>query len=216
MCSPTGSAAVHVCCSFSYYRLKPQEEQLLAAVLSRDDSAIEADNPFDPMLLCLDDLDASSTCAAALDQHDSRFDTPREQLVCSGCPKPAITSAAAQQPPCSAGGAAGAGRHAEGSGAAGDQAALGAAGESVSRLSSYLSGSVYSLMRPSSGRMGRRCSLAEIDAQLEALQDEREAAQAEQAGRRKPCETPWKALSVQATDPRLAQPCHSTVLSWQL
>jgi hypothetical protein len=179
-----GNATVLVCHSFSYYRLKPQEEQLLAAVLSRDDSALEADNPFDPMLLSLDDLDDSSTYAARVDQRNSYLNTPREQLMGCGRPKPTITSAAAP-PLCSTdstGGTAGAGIHAEGSDAAGDQAPLSAAGESVSRLSGYLSGSVYTLMRPGSERTGRRCCLAEIDAQLEALQAEREAAQAEQAG----------------------------------
>eukprot|EP00775_Hariotina_reticulata_P012141 gene12141-12279_t len=52
--------------SFSYYKLQPREEQLLAAVLSRDEASLEADNPFDASTACLTDGELSlltTTCA---------------------------------------------------------------------------------------------------------------------------------------------------------
>lgn len=51
--------------SYSNYRLAPQEEQLLATVMARDDAALEADDPFDPMLLCPGDDGLSEA------EHDS-------------------------------------------------------------------------------------------------------------------------------------------------
>lgn len=41
--------------SYSYYKLQPQEEQLLVAVLGRDDATLEQNNPFDSSAACLDD-----------------------------------------------------------------------------------------------------------------------------------------------------------------
>jgi hypothetical protein len=50
-------------CSYSYYKLQPQEEQLLAAVLGRDEAALEQHNPFDASTACLDaDDDDDHAC----------------------------------------------------------------------------------------------------------------------------------------------------------
>lgn len=185
-CSPLGGRTqitnrhcCHFCCrSFSYYKLKLQEEELLAAVLSRDDSALEADDPFDPLLLNLDDLQDDSTYAAATDQQDN-------QLGCrpSASHKPSGSStgptAAAEGDSVSADAGVLTSMRTASYGSVGAEGFFTPRGfsEGVSRLGSCLSGSVFSLMRPSSGRRGRRCSLAEIDAQLEAMQAERDLAQ---------------------------------------
>jgi hypothetical protein len=62
-------------CSYSYYKLQPQEEQLLAAVLDRDDAALEQHNPFDASTACLDaddDVDACETPAADAEADDGQ------------------------------------------------------------------------------------------------------------------------------------------------
>lgn len=158
--------------SFSYYMLKPQEEELLAAVLSRDESSLEAANPFDPNLFSPDDVEDSSGVICS-DQHSnqqeehlqegsqlaSRRGSSHASAEASGV---GLSGASSMQQEASAGGTGG-----EAAGA--------------SRLSSGLV-SVFSLMRPSSCGSGRRQSLAEIDAQLQAMQAERELAQQTKAG----------------------------------
>jgi hypothetical protein len=178
------------CCrSFSCYRLKPQEEQLLAAVLSRDDAALEADNPFDPALLNLDELEdsayptgpdqlgmgsarpsaCSETLPASSGAASAQHSTGSEQALADAGPTSGVIEGGAEGP---AAAQVGSEPRASGSDSSG----------CVSRLGSCLSGSVWDLMRPSTALKGRRLSLVEIDAQLEALQAEKELAQQLKAG----------------------------------
>lgn len=146
-------------------------------MLSRDDAVLEADNPFDPMLLSLDDdLDADQRGTAAgltagnqersahelfaVDEKSSSCSTDQGHAVLAG---PAPTAAAGQAEDVSRGSSA---------------AHAASPDEGVSRASSCAT--LFSLLRPSSsssGAGGRRRSLADIDARLDAMQAERERAQ---------------------------------------
>lgn len=155
-------------------------------MLARDDAALEADNPFDPMLLCLEEAedcalepDGTSTCRTSdTDQQSCRDgggqseESQQPLLTAASC-----AAAGVQEDPGSTPGMPSSSAQELHAGSTGSVSAL------TSRLSSCLSGSVFSLMRASSGTRGRRCSLAEIDAQLEAMQAEREVAVQLQAGR---------------------------------
>lgn len=150
-------------------------------MLALDDAALEADNPFDPMLLRLEtednstDPDDAATCRTADTEQQSiqgraQSEQSRQVLLTA-----VACTAAGVQGPMSAPGMP--------SDSAWDLRAGAGSAALSSRLSSCLSGTVFSLMRASSGHKGRRCSLAEIDAQLEAMQAEREVAAQLQAGR---------------------------------
>lgn len=153
-------------------------------MLARDDAALEADNPFDPMLLRLEeedstDPDDAATCRTADTEQQSiqgggQSEQSQQVLTAVACTAAGVKPCAPEGP-ASAPGMPSDSAHELHAGAG--SAAL------SSRLSSCLSGSVFSLMRASSGHRGRHCSLAEIDAQLEAMQAEREVAAQLQAGR---------------------------------
>lgn len=79
LCMPGGSSTRNfllllMICSYSYYQLQPHEEQLLASVMSRDDTALEQQNPFDLSTVVLDDnsIKELEVVTAQLAQQSSR------------------------------------------------------------------------------------------------------------------------------------------------
>lgn len=173
--------SLHANHSFSYYRLKPQEEDLLAAVLTREEQTLELDNPFDPHRTCLDEL-PDGAAAPGADQSSPQQPLDMQNAVAPGpAPHPQAVVAAAEQ--ADAGSetdvAAPAGPGQAGTeGAAACSSVASVQSGPISRASSCLSSSVFSMMmRPSSsGLKGQRCSLADIDARLEAIKAEKEGA----------------------------------------
>jgi hypothetical protein len=162
-------------------------------VLSRDESTLEADDPFDPHLLSLDDLQDSTQHVLESDQLSGQqegysqvalqLSSRASDTTSSSCTEAAAEASGEVLPDAHS-------PHSRASSAGGSAYTLdpvpeaeAAAGASlpVSRLSSGLM-SVFSLMRPSSGAGARRHSLAEIDAQLQTMQAERELAQQLKAG----------------------------------
>lgn len=168
--------------------MKPQEEELLAAVLSRDDAALEASNPFDPMLLVLDNDDADEDVMLRCGSHSSARRRGGGGGA-GGGPSDQLMSAAALSG--SSGCSANSSRRQTTAETSLSNDVGGSSDGVASRTGSYLSStgsSVFSLMRPVSclslrqrqgdgsgaGRAGSL--LADIDAQLDAIQEERQAA----------------------------------------
>jgi hypothetical protein len=163
-------------------------------VLSRDESSLEADDPFDPHLLSLEDLQDSTQHVLESDQisaqqegHSSaalQLHSMASDKSGSSCTQAAAEASGdkgmsdAQSPQGRVSSARGGARTPAPVPEA--DAAVGAS-LPVRRLSSGLT-SVFSLMRLSSGAGARRHSLAEIDSQLQAMQAERELAQQLKAG----------------------------------
>jgi hypothetical protein len=146
-------------CSYSYYKLQPQEEQLLAAVLGRDDADLEQHNPFDASTACLDADDDVSDALAA-----TEADAVDGQAANASLGQTTSRTAAA---------AAAAAPAAAGDPAAVPPAVLKFAGSCCYSGRPSSEGSSRSMVSASgsSGSSGRaKHTLAEIDALLEALQ----------------------------------------------
>jgi len=175
--------SLHANYSFSYYRLKPQEEDLLATVLTRDEQTLELDNPFDPHQTCLDEL-PDGVAAPGADQSSLQQPSDTQNAVTAApASHPQAVAVAAASGQSAAGSeadlAAPAGQVQAGAeGAAASTSVASVQSGPISRASSCLSSSVFSMMmRPSSsGLKGRHCSLADIDARLEAIKAEKEGA----------------------------------------
>lgn len=154
-------------------------------MLSRDDAALEADNPFDPTLLNLDELE-DSAWPTGLDQQgiaSTQFSAGTDTLpVTSGAASARDSTGGAQATADAATSCEGDPQGAGPVPAAGLEPRVSDSSACVSRLGSCLSGSMWDLMRPSTALRGRRLSMAEIDAQLEALQADKELAQQLKAG----------------------------------
>jgi hypothetical protein len=178
-------------CSYSYYKLQPQEEQLLAAVLGRDDAALEQHNPFDASAACLDIEEGGGGEAAA--------DVLQRSSI-------GIAAPATLEMSCCTAAAAAAGNDQSCSGESGNAAARQQAGPAAAPelLASCISG------RPSSEGSSRsvasssskpRHTLAEIDALLEVLQADHCAAHGPGLGSSRPS---IATVSSAPGEPRLA------------
>ncbi|WIA40445.1 hypothetical protein OEZ86_013802 [Tetradesmus obliquus] len=153
--------------TYSYYKLQPQEEQLLAAVLGRDDAALEQHNPFDAFAACPDVEEGSVAAAAADDDY--------AQDVSSGNAAPAeLEASCCTAQPCGRGTGDAAGAEQQGPPAAQECCGSG-------RPSSE--GSSRSVASSSSKP---KHTLAEIDALLEALQADHCAANGPGLGSSRP------------------------------
>lgn len=99
-------------CSYTYYQLTAEDEQLLAAVLSRSDATLEQENPFDASSAVLDNssmeeletltaqlVQQSSRCmsavASSMDQSTSMLLSEYSAVGASATPDPAVAEPSA-------------------------------------------------------------------------------------------------------------------------
>eukprot|EP00878_Enallax_costatus_P043967 GHUV01052093.1.p1 GENE.GHUV01052093.1~~GHUV01052093.1.p1 ORF type:complete len:581 (+),score=258.09 GHUV01052093.1:198-1940(+) len=159
--------------SYSYYQLQREEQQLLAAVLSRDDAVLEQQNPFDASKAALDpnSMEELEALTAQLVQQSSRC----LSAVASGIDK-GTSMLLSEYSTVGSGDGGGGGESPESAAAEGSAGEVTAVGEENSVAGAVAAaaagGGSYRPSTASSSKSGTRPrhSLAEIDAMLQALQ----------------------------------------------